>query len=218
MPLGTAVDGTATYGLTEGVAAYDPDQPVPTPPAYDEVSFPLPPTAQSYEDISVAVLRSLGEAPSPLNQLFFSRRNLDMLQRGLVKRVLEKLHTRISRQSDRDMLLLMRRVYLETAANPLPSHPSPSRPSSSHPSLLCPLMSASKPTPRAKVLAQVSRLNELVAQKAEEMVSRNIIRYVLYRKSLTQPKVLPHPAEAVRMPRWVLGSPTPPRNLNVAQM
>lgn len=197
MPLGTSLDGTVTYGLTEGRAAYDPRQSAPTMPPYDEVSFPLPPAARTPQDISVAVRRSLGEDDTALNQAFFSPRNLDMLQRALVRRAREKLHARISRQSDSDMLLLMRRVYLETASNPTPY---------------------GTPKARAKVLAEVARMNELVVHKAEEMVSRNLIRYVLYRRSLAQPKVLPHPAEAARMPRWVRGSPMPPRNLNVVQM
>lgn len=196
MPLATAVDGTRTYGLTEGRAAFDPHQAAPDTRAYDELSFPLPPASQPFEAMADAVLRSLGESATPLNQMFFSKRNLDMLQRGLAQRLEEKLHTRISRQSDRDMLLLMRRVYLWTASNPSPA----------------------VPRSRAKVLAEVARLNELVEQLAEDIVSRNIVRYVLYRKSLAQPKVMPHPAESVRMPRWVLGSPTPPRNLNDTRM
>lgn len=191
MPLATAVDGSATYGTERGAAAFDARMPAPVTIAYDEMSFPLPPTPQRFDDMVAAVLRSLREPPTMLNQMFFSHRNLDMLQRGLLARVKEKLHVRISRQPDRAMLLLMRRVYLQTASN-------------------------SKS--RKKVLAEVARLNNLVLQKAEEIVSQSIIRYVLYRKSLAQPKVLPHPAEAVRMPRWVVGSPVPPRNLNDVRM
>lgn len=197
MPLGTALDGTVTYGLTEGRAAYLPHDTQPSTPPYDELEFPLPPAGLTTRQVSDAVRRSLGETDTPLNRAFFSQANLDMLQRALVQRAREKLHTRISRQSDTDMLLLMRRVYLETASNPTPH---------------------ATPKARAKVLAEVARLNELVVHRAEDMVSRNIVRHVLYRRSLAQPLVLPHPAETARSPRWVLGSPAPPRNLNVVQM
>lgn len=157
-------------GLTRGRAAFDPTAPAPTTPPYD-MTFPLPRAVTRFEDVSAAVLRSLGETSMPLSTLFFSRENVDMLQDGLQARIREKMGLRIGRQSDRDMLLLMRRVYLETASNP--SGPNSRR--------------------RAKVLAEVARLDELVSQVAEDVVSRNIIRYLLYRKNLAQPKILMHP-------------------------
>ena len=54
---------------------------------------------------------------TPTAELFFSAKNRDALQGEVVRRVLELTERRISQQSEDELLLVMRSVYLQHAVN-----------------------------------------------------------------------------------------------------
>ena len=67
------------------------------------------------ETMSRAMLRSLQQQPSALSSAFFSPQNVDSLQRQLQDVVYRRTRHRIDRQSDEQLLVLMRAVFLEIA-------------------------------------------------------------------------------------------------------
>lgn len=54
---------------------------------------------------------------TPLNKLFFSQGNIDTLQSQIQSTVQQMVNATISRQSDSDLLLVMRSYYLQYAQN-----------------------------------------------------------------------------------------------------
>ena len=52
-----------------------------------------------------------------LNEMFFSQENIDLLQSQIQSTVLGMVNARIDRQSDSDLLLVMRSYYLQYAQN-----------------------------------------------------------------------------------------------------
>jgi hypothetical protein len=77
---------------------------------------------QSTEPIDV--LRSIGIAPDHISSSFFSRRNIEMLHNMIRFRVYENTSSIIDKQSENDLLLIMRDVYLSENIRPdLPSTP-----------------------------------------------------------------------------------------------
>lgn len=50
-----------------------------------------------------------------LNELFFSKINIKLLQKKLIKRVLKKYNYIISEQSNKDLIITMRNIYLSNA-------------------------------------------------------------------------------------------------------
>lgn len=187
MPLVSATDGTQTFGWTDGVAGFSTKPPTLTVPPYTEIEFPLylKPASTAYEDVIAAIQRSLRQPSTPLNAAFFARANVDALQTAIVQRVLEGMGMRIDRQSDWELLLVMRRVYMETSTN-WPDD----------------------------VGEEVARLNALVLQLSAEAVSRNITRYMTYRSSIPMPTALPSPAEMLTSPPFETGTPAPLLDFN----
>lgn len=56
---------------------------------------------------------------NPLIEFFFSKKNLDHLQELIMQMVKHKCGHQISRQSDRELLTIMRSIYINTTLNPL---------------------------------------------------------------------------------------------------
>lgn len=56
-------------------------------------------------------------ADTPLNRLFFSQGNIDKLQADIQTAVLQMVNAKIDRQSDSDLMLVMRSYYLQYAQN-----------------------------------------------------------------------------------------------------
>lgn len=188
MPLVSSLDGTQTYGWLDGLAQFSPVPPSITTPPYSEDQFPLhlkKPRSEAFEDAMVAIARSLRHPPTPLNTAFFARTNVDRLHAAIEARILDGMGLRIDRQSNWELLLVMRQVYLETAAN-WPDD----------------------------VDQEVTRLNTLVLQICVDAVSRNITRYLTYRSKIALPVPLPNPAEMLTVPPYQTGTPAPVRDLN----
>jgi hypothetical protein len=189
MPLVTTLDGTQTFGWSFGAAQFSTLEPTLTTPPYTELEFPLylKPARVTYPDVIAAVFRSLRQPPTPLNTAFFGKQNVDALQAALRDGIVGTMGLLIERQSDWEMLLLMRRVYLETANN-WPDN----------------------------VDEEVQRLNSMVLLEAGAAVSRNISQYMAYRSTLPMPVEVPDPAESLTTTPFPMdtGTPTPMRNLN----
>lgn len=187
MPLVSSQDGARTFGWGDGHARFGRRAPTLTSPPYTELEFPLHLRTRgaTREDMIQAVVRSLRQPATRLNTVFFSRANVDVLHMNIRARILERLQVRIDRQSDWDLLAVMRRVYLETASN---------WPDDVH--------------------GEVLRLNDLVVQVCVDIISRNVTRYMTYRSRVPMPDALPGPAEMLTTTPYPTGTPAPLRNLN----
>lgn len=187
MPLASSQDGSRTYGWTGGMASFPSQPPTLTVPPYTELEFPLylKPTSEAFQDVVVAVVRSLRQPSTPLNTAFFSRQNVDAVQAAIQAKIAETMGLSIDRQSDWELLLIMRRVYLETANN-WPED----------------------------LDAEVERLDALVLQISADAVSRNITRYMVYRSRLPMPVPMNNPADMLTAQPYETGTPVPLSDLN----
>jgi len=97
-------------------------------------------------------------APNELSNLFFSCNNIDALHEGIRYRVYTETNGRhvIGRQSDADLKVIMRSIYLQYGKN-LPSN----------------------------LIGQVKELNRLVLDWAVKEVMSNLKQYELYRKDVS---------------------------------
>lgn len=74
----------------------------------------VPPNGQ-LESTITAMLRSIRQQPSALGAAFFSPGNVDDIQRRLHDIVFRKTRYRIDRQSDEQLLIIMRNVFVNFA-------------------------------------------------------------------------------------------------------
>lgn len=186
MVLFTSIDGTATFG--RGAEALFPSvPPTLTSPPYSDAAFPLylKPVSEVYEDVIASIFKTLGQPPTPLNTAFFAKDNVDEIQRALVRAVRETLGQLLGRQSDWELLLIMRQVYLDSASN-WPED----------------------------VAEELVRLNGLVLQISLQAVSSNLTRYMAYRAVAPMAESLPMPAELMTGAPYVTGAPSVPVNQN----
>lgn len=103
----------SAHGIHRGAVPGPLRPPQPSVPALRPAEESGSADPRRMDDVSRGVLATLQVPPDDFNTTFFSRKNLDELQTRVVRRVrmLHKVH--LDRQSDPDMLLLMRQVYLE---------------------------------------------------------------------------------------------------------
>lgn len=187
MVLVSSLEGRQTFGFTHMAAMFPPEPPVITMPPYTELEFPLylKPVSERFEDVIVAIVKSLRQPDTPLNTAFFAKPNVDMLQQTIQERIQQQLGVLLDRQSDWELLLVMRRVYLETADN-WPSN----------------------------VAQEVYRLNSLVLQISVAAISKNVTAYVTYRNKLPVALPLPNPADMLTSTPFPSGPPMPLPDLN----
>lgn len=187
MPLVTTLDGTQTFGWDRRPAMFPSAAPTLTTPPYTQLEFPLYMRPQStvYGDVIQAVFKSLRQPPTPLNVAFFSKVNVDRTQEAISDRVAESMGLSIERQSDFELLLIMRRVYMESANNWPDDVPQ-----------------------------EVGRLNSMVLVEAVDAVSRNVTRFMSYMTSFPQVLAMADPAELVTSRPLEAGTPAPLRDLN----
>ena len=186
MGLASTLDGTQTMGM-DAAAMFPSTPPTLTTPPYSALEFPLylKPKSEAFEDVIDAVVRSLRQPPTPLNQAFFSRTNVDALQAALQTRIIETMGMSLGRQSDWEMMLVMRQLYMDGATNWPDS-----------------------------VDEEVARLNTQVVQVAARAVSGNVTRYMSYRTSVVMPAAFPYPADQVTNPAYETGTPAPLPDFN----
>ena len=124
--------------------------------AEDEHSHPL-------EDRETVSHKTLHFKPSPLSTTFFGTRNVDVIQLAIHDRVHAATNHRISRQSDEQLLILMRYIYVEYASN------------------------AAVNTDIGK---EIAHLNTLVVQHAVPDIIANLAQYMTYLQNASR---LPSP-------------------------
>jgi hypothetical protein len=125
---------------------------------YDGASVPT-------EGVIMSALKSIQQQPTFINSRFFNRKNVDYLQKIIAGTVQKRIGMRIDRQSDDELLILMRAVYLENSA-----------------------------VNYDDVQGEVARLNDEVVAKAVPIVSSNVLQYVTYlRDASTMPVMLSGP-------------------------
>ena len=108
--------------------------------------------------ISGDLLMSLKQTSTPLNNLFFSEYNQDLLQRAIRQTMFQKYNIKIDYQNKSDLISLMRVIYTANFANPYGD--------------LC---------------SQVKFMNTLVINKAIEQISTGVSQYMSYMKLLNSP-------------------------------
>ena len=130
-----------------------------------EAPFPLAsqePHAALADDVN-GIARSMGQLRSPLMDAFFSPRNFDVLQNRLRATIQKQTGYAIGRQSDTDLQVIMRRVYVEHASNTLEA-----------------------------IEAEVGRLNTIVLQTVVPMVATGVAAHLAYLRDASRlPEPLP---------------------------
>lgn len=82
-----------------------------------EKPFSLYSTQRSPEDPSTSLVRSTHLQPTETARAFFSKANIDRVQRALQKTIKKHMGATIDRQSDEQLLIVMRYVYMQQGAN-----------------------------------------------------------------------------------------------------
>ncbi len=110
------------------------------------------------------MLRGIREDPNPLNTAFFGTKNIDHLQSRIISVIKQKTGMTIGRQSDDELLVVMRNVY----------------------------MSAGALRRSGGVAREVSRLNEAVLRIAVPNVGAGLAAYLGYVRDASRlPEPLP---------------------------
>ena len=89
------------------------------PSVYDipEAPFTLYDSVRTPESSSTGMTRSTHLQANELSQLFFGPANVDVVQRKLQDAILKRMGFRIDRQSDEQLLIAMRYVYMQSGRN-----------------------------------------------------------------------------------------------------
>lgn len=82
-----------------------------------EAPFPLYESLQPALGPDDALQRSTHLQPTELSRLFFSTRNIDRLQKRLGMEIRNRMGYSIDRQSDEQLLIVMRYVYMQSSRN-----------------------------------------------------------------------------------------------------
>lgn len=122
-------------------------------------------TIATAADMSPSVSGSLGQCVSPLSAAFFSKQNMNDIQVALKNRIRCKTGYTIDRQSDEDLVIIMRALYA--------------------------LHSQNVHDPQ-QITLEVQRLNDLVLADLVPMVAANLAAYLGYLKDASSlPAPLP---------------------------
>lgn len=116
-----------------------------------ELPFPMYEREESVPVVFESVINSLRVQMTPLNRAFFSKKNLDRIQARLRQVIQQKLGYGISRQSDDQLLIIMRAVYMQHGDH-LPD----------------------------SVGAELARLNDIVVAESAPIIAANVRAYLVY--------------------------------------
>lgn len=103
-------------------------------------------------------MNTLKQSETPLNSMFFSQENVDVIQRTLRHKFKGESGLSIDRQDDRDLFALMRSVFIVYEQNPYDN-----------------------------VVEQVKNINEVVVNKALDQVRTNVSQFMTYVRDMDQP-------------------------------
>lgn len=105
----------------------------------------------STQDVATGMARSMQMDPTPGIRAFFGKANLDRLQVALARAIWKRTGVTIDRQSDEQLLIAMRFVYLQSARDP-----------------------------QCASDAEVTRLNALVLREIVPQVGAALMQYMVY--------------------------------------
>ena len=108
--------------------------------------------------ISGDILTSIKQCPTPLNNLFFSEFNQNLLQRGIREKIKQLYNVKIDYQNKSDLIALMRVIYI---ANFSDSYND--------------------------IIQQVRFMNGLVIKKASEQITTGLSQYYGFIKDVNSP-------------------------------
>lgn len=108
-------------------------------------------------------MNTLKQSETPLNSVFFSQGNIDVIQRTIRHKFKGESGLSIDRQDDRDLFALMRAIFIMYEQNPYDN-----------------------------VVEQVKNINEVVVNKALEQVRTNVSQFMTYVRDMDQP-IMPLP-------------------------
>ena len=97
------------------------------------------------------ILTSIKQCPTPLNTLFFSEFNQNILQNAIRQDMYNKHQVRIDKQNKDDLLAIMRVVFINNSAKPY-----------------------------ADICAQVKLMNQMVMKTAMGQISTGVAKYFGY--------------------------------------
>lgn len=82
-----------------------------------ETPFPMFEATTAFDGSEVGMVRSTHQASNELARVFFSKSNVDTVQRRLRDVIRERMGYVIDRQSDEHLLIIMRYVYMQSGRN-----------------------------------------------------------------------------------------------------
>lgn len=102
---------------------------------------------------------------NPLSQFFFSNKNVEILHQSIIMEVFKTSGNRIGRQSDTELQIIMRSIYLQYSENN-----------------------------NCNIISQVKVLNKKVLDYCVEKINRAISSYLTYKNDISSmPVPLTHP-------------------------
>ena len=99
-----------------------------------------------------------------LNDIFFSDVNINLLQNQIIKDVKDKNNYLISKQSKRDLIVIMRNVYLNNAKHNYKT--------------------------KEELKKEIKKLNKDCVKHCVEVISKNINNYIFYLNDINTPNYL----------------------------
>ena len=109
-------------------------------------------------DIRQPILNTMRQAPSPLNNAFFSAQNMNKIQNSIRSSVKSETGLSIDRQNDDDLATIMRYIYITNSLNP-----------------------------GADVTSQVMLMNQRTKDKAMNQVRTGLAERIGYLRDIVEP-------------------------------
>jgi hypothetical protein len=108
------------------------------------------------------LLKSIQQTRTPLNTMFFSVYNVDLLQRAIIQVTFDRHGHAIDRQNVDDLLTIMRSVFVNNASDP-----------------------------NNRICEQVKFMNDRVIKTACNQIDTGLSQFIGYMKDVTKPYVPP---------------------------
>jgi len=108
--------------------------------------------------VNLNMIHTLQQCRTPLNTLFFSEFNINLLQRGIRQEFKNKTNLAIDFQNKSDLLTIMRAVFVNNSSDPY-----------------------------ADTNSQVKQMNCVVIKKAIEQITTGVSQYMGYIKDIDTP-------------------------------
>jgi hypothetical protein len=99
-----------------------------------------------------------------LNALFFSQTNIELLQKKLINKVLKKYNYIISKQSNKDLIITMRNIYLCNAKHNYKT--------------------------KSELKIELNYLNIITLNYCVKIIKKNIDNYIFYLNDINNPNYL----------------------------